>query len=222
MSPAGRRGGLVPGGVAALVGCACLGTAGELLEHGARTWSHARWLPWGFVGGAFACFGLAAVQARRAKPGNASRARATTAGHPVTRRSLRAALGLFHVAFVAFAALAGYGAYLLHQRDTGPHVAVTVTRCELVDPGAATKATAHDDCYGTWTYQGRTYTDHYVQGAGLDDEGHVLDATLHGDTAYSRDLQTPLILLGVFGTASLVALGLCASTWRRWSRASPA
>jgi len=61
--------------------------------------------------------------------------------------------------------------YLLHQRDTGPHVTVTVTRCELVEPRATTKATAHTYCYGDWTYRGRRFAYGYVQGAGPEDEG---------------------------------------------------
>ncbi len=212
----GRGGLFVPGGLAALAGCACLAAAGLLLEAGARTWGAWRWTPYAAIVVALACFALAAVQARRAKPGG------RPAERPVTRRGLRPALIIFHVAGVVFAALAGYGAYLLHQRDTGPHVAVTVTRCELVDPGPRSETGPHDYCYGSWTYDGRSYVDKYVQGAGLDDEGHVIDATLHGDTAYSRDLQTPLILLGVFGTASLLAAGLCVATWRRWRRAPAA
>ena len=94
-----------------------------------------------------------------------------------------------------------------------------MTRCELVDPGVQRGASAHDYCYGTWTYEGRKYVDKYVHGARLEDEDHIIDATIHGDTAYSRDLETPLIALGVFGSASLAALGLSVSTWRRWIRA---
>ncbi|MGE5183944.1 MAG: hypothetical protein ACM31C_17860 [Acidobacteriota bacterium] len=215
-----RRGGLfVPGGVAALAGCGGLAAAGLMLEAGARWWGAWRWSPYAAIVGAFACFALAAVQARRAKAGRRPVQRPARA---VTRRSLRPALIIFHVGGVGFGALAGYGAYLLHQRDTGPHVAVTVTRCELVDPGPQSDTGPHDYCYGHWTYEGRSYVDKYVQGAGLDDEGHVLDATLHGDTAYSRDLETPLILLGVFGTASLLLAGLSVATWRRWRRAPPA
>ncbi|HVY49680.1 MAG TPA: hypothetical protein VHB21_27490 [Minicystis sp.] len=216
-----RRGGLLlPGGLAALTGCGCLGAAGLLLEAGARTWETWSWAPWASIAAAFACFGLAAWQARRASAESRAAGRgAEQASRPVGRRILRRELVVFHVGLAAFGAFAGYGAYLLHQRDTGPHVAVTVTRCEVVSAGAASHVGAHAYCHGTWTYRGRRYVDAYVQGAGLDDEGHRIDATLHGDTAYSRDLETPLVLLLVFGAAALVALGLAVSTWRRILRA---
>jgi len=212
-------GGLVPGGAAALAGCICLGAASLVLEFRDKSAGGLPWASVGLIAAAFICFGLAAVQARRAKPagGPAPRASGATA-RPVTRRGLQPALVVFHIGLLASASLAAYGGYLLHQRNTGPHVAVTVTRCELVDPGPSS-AGPHDYCYGTWSYQGRSYDGGYVQGAGFEDEGHLIDATLHGETAYSRDLQTPLILLGVFGIASLLLIGLCISTWRRWSRA---
>jgi len=206
-----RRSALVPGGAAALAGIACLAAAGFLLEEGARTLGAWVWLPYALAVAALACFVLAGIQGRHAK--------SRVAARPVTRSGLRPTLILFHVGLVAFGALLGFGAYLLHQRNTGPHAAVTVTHCEVIDPGPRPSSAPHEYCRGDWTLDGRTYVDKTVQGADLADEGHVIDATVHGDTAYSRDLQTPLILLGVFGTATLLALGGCVTAWRRWWRA---
>jgi hypothetical protein len=215
MSGSDRRPLLVPGGAAALAGCVCLGAAGLILDQGGQSWGAWGWVPWALIVGGLGCFVLAGVQGRRAKAGTRG-----AAARPMTRRSLRSLLILCHVGLVAFGALAGFGGYLLQRRNSGPHIAVTVTRCKLVDPGPSMHVSPHDYCYGDWTYRGQAYVDKYVQGAGLADQGHVIDATLHGDTAYSRDLQTPLILLGLFGTASLVALGGCVTTWRRWVRGS--
>jgi hypothetical protein len=181
-----------------------------MLEGGARSWGAWGWVPYAFIVAGIGCFVLAGVQAHRANAGKRAR--------PVSRRILRTQMNVLFVGFIAFAPLAGFGGYLLHQRDTGPHVAVTVTRCEHVDPGPRASSSPHDYCYGTWTYAGKTYADKAVQGAGIADEGNVIDATVHGDKAYSRDLQTPLLLLGVFGTASVLALGACVATWRRWRR----
>lgn len=215
MANQARRPMLVPGGAAALGGCGCLGASGFMLENGARSWGAWGWVPYALIVAGLGCFVLAGVQGKRANAGKRK-----VAARPSSRSSLRAALVVFSIGFVAFGALAAFGGYLLHQRDTGPHIQVTVTRCELIDSGPSRSASTHDYCYGSWTYAGKKYVDKYVQGAGLDDEDHVIDATLHGDTAYSRDLQTPLILLGVFGTASLLLLGVWISTFRQFRRAA--
>src|SRR5690348_11544985 len=100
-----KSGGLVPGGAAALAGIGCLFGAGLFLDESARHWH----VPAALVAGACACFGLAAVQSRRAN--RRTGARPAAAGRPVTRASLRPALWVFHIGFVVAAALAGFGGY---------------------------------------------------------------------------------------------------------------
>ena len=163
----------------------------------------------GCIIGAVACFLLGGIQARRAPHKKAK---------PETPRDMRTVRKIFAVAFVVLTPMAGYGAYLLYQRNTGPHIAVTVTRCSVAGT-AVSHSGPHDYCYGDWTYEGRTYTGKYVQGASIEDEGKVIDCTLHGDTAYSRDLQTPLIALIVFGSVSLLSIYMVASRSRRLAHA---
>lgn len=102
------------------------------------------------------------------------------------------------------------GSWLLWQRQTGTRVQATVTQCRT--HGAGRYERVH--CDGTWLIGGTSLLDdgsHIVvgtiEGADTSDVGKTIDVTLSpdGQSAYTRDLRLPLILIG----AGLVpAIGL--------------
>lgn len=93
------------------------------------------------------------------------------------------------------------GGKMLVQRQTGERVKATVTDC--VDSGRARNS--RTDCVGSWTVDGSVRTGK-VQGATSDQVGKAIDVTVKGDTAYSRNIGLPLMLVGL-GLLPL-ALGL--------------
>ena len=96
------------------------------------------------------------------------------------------AIGLFGVLLVFG------GGQMLLRRQTGDRLPATVTDC--VDSG--TSRNRQTRCVGTWTVDGvvRTGT---VQGATSDQEGKTIEVTVEGDTAYSRHIALPLMLVGL-------------------------
>jgi hypothetical protein len=98
---------------------------------------------------------------------------------------------------VIAAVMIGVGVFLLVQRQTGPRTMVTVDDC--VTTGAGRYQTTH--CTGSWVVGGSLLDGGHVvvgtvDGAEQSDMGKTLEVTLRGDTAYTRGLALPLILLG--------------------------
>lgn len=108
--------------------------------------------------------------------------------------------GARRIAAIVFlmAGLLGPGIFLLVQRQTGPRASATVGDC--VTTGAGRYRRTH--CTGTWIVGGSLLDGGHVvygtiDGADTSDVGKTIDVTLRGDTAYSRSLTLPLLLIGL-------------------------
>lgn len=117
------------------------------------------------------------------------------------------------------AALLGGGGWLLYQRAVGTWTEATVLECESSGAFRRYGADRRTDCVAEWTVDGRTVVGDYVGGDGVRDVGRTVDVTLRGDTAYSRSLGLPLLLVAL-GLPFLVLLVITLrSAWR--TRRSP-
>jgi hypothetical protein len=114
------------------------------------------------------------------------------------------------VSSICAVVMIGAGSWLLWQRQTGTRVEASVTQCRT--HGAGRYERVH--CDGTWIIGGSSLLDPgssivvgTVEGADTDDVGKTIDVTLSpdGQTAYTRDLRLPLILIGT-GLAPAVGL----------------
>ena len=90
------------------------------------------------------------------------------------------------------AALVGGGGWLLYQRTSGTRVQATVLDCDL-----RIGKSSRDDCTATWTIDGEVFVGVFTGGNGGSDVGKTVDATVRGDTAYSRSLVLPTILIAL-------------------------
>lgn len=93
------------------------------------------------------------------------------------------------------AALVGGGGWLLYQRAVGTKVEATVLACETSGNWARYASTIREECAARWTIDGKTVTGNFVGGNGESDVGETLTATVRGDTAYSRSLVLPILLI---------------------------
>src|ERR1700754_121522 len=86
----------------------------------------------------------------------------------------------------------GPGLWLLGQRAIGTPVQAKVVACQshMVSRSYA------EYCQARWTVGGRT-VEGDIEGSGSDDVGDTIRATVRGDTAYSRALTLPLLLIGL-------------------------
>jgi hypothetical protein len=139
-----------------------------------------------------------------------------TAAAPRLTFVAKAALAVFLVAELV---MIGAGVFLLVQRETGTRVKATVTGC--VQTGAGRTETT--DCTGTWVVggalvggDGRIVVGE-VAGATKSDVGKTIDVTLRGDTAYTRSLKLPLLLIGL-GLVVPVLAGVAVVNARRRRR----
>ncbi len=120
-------------------------------------------------------------------------------------------------AFVLFtASLLVPGIFLLVQAETGTPARVKVDDCETTGAGKFERTY----CSGAWIVGGSLLDGgHVVVGPIEDveqsDAGKTLDVMLHGDTAYSRSLTTPLALIGFGACPAVVALLLAVLVIRR-------
>ncbi len=131
----------------------------------------------------------------------------------------KAALAVFVVAEVV---MIGAGVFLVVQRETGTRVRATVTGCVQTGAGR-TQAT---DCTGTWVVggdlvggDGRVVVGK-VDGATRSDIGKTIDVTLRGDTAYTRSLKLPLLLIGLGLVVPALILFAVLNARRRRGRAA--
>lgn len=110
--------------------------------------------------------------------------------------------------FVIFAAiLLTPGIFLLVQRQTGIPAQASVDECETT--GSGRYESTH--CSGSWIVGGSLLEGGHVvvgtiDGAEQSDQGKTIDVMVHGDTAYSRSLATPLVLIGFGLCPAIVAL----------------
>ena len=98
----------------------------------------------------------------------------------------------------------GGGSWLLYQRYAGTAVQATVLECDTSGL-AGRRSTVRQDCVAEWELDGRTVTGPFLGGNGDSDVGKTVDATVRGDSAYSRSLVLPLVLIGL-GLPFLVLL----------------
>jgi hypothetical protein len=122
------------------------------------------------------------------------------------------------VAVIIAAVMIGSGIFLLVQRQTGPRASATVGDC--VSSGGGRWPTVH--CTGSWVVGGSLLEGGHVvvgtiDGADTGDVGKTLDVTLRGDTAYTRGLALPLLLIGI-GFIPAAALVLRIRTLARAAR----
>jgi hypothetical protein len=99
---------------------------------------------------------------------------------------LLAAVALLPFAFI------GAGGWLLYQGEVGPHVLATVNGCETHVSGRSSS----EYCTGTWQLDGRT-VEGDIENADDPFPGETIEVTVHGDTAYTRSLTLPVILIGL-------------------------
>jgi hypothetical protein len=92
------------------------------------------------------------------------------------------------------AATVGGGGFLLYQRAIGTRVSATVLDCDTSGTIIRGGSTYRTDCIAEWTVDGRTVIGTFTGGNGESDVGRTVDATVRGDTAYSRSLALPIIL----------------------------
>jgi hypothetical protein len=119
----------------------------------------------------------------------------------------RAGVFIVIAAVLIAATMIGSGVFLLVQRQTGARAVATVGDCRVSGAGRYRKV----HCTGTWIVGGPLIGGGHVvfgtiDGVDTDAVGKTIDVTLRGDTAYSRGLALPLLLiaLGVIpGAAAL-------------------
>jgi hypothetical protein len=104
-------------------------------------------------------------------------------------------------------AVIGPGIFLIVQRETGTRTIATVGDCQTLGTGKYDRT----HCNGTWIVGGSLLAGGHVaygtiNGARKEDVGKKLDVTLRGDSAYTRDLGLPAVLIGL----GLLLIGLLA------------
>ena len=95
------------------------------------------------------------------------------------------------------AATIGAGAYLLYQRAAGTRVEATVIGCNVSGGVFSGTSNYREDCVAEWTIDGATVVGGLSGGSGGWDPGETVDATVRGDTAYSRSLELPILLIAL-------------------------
>jgi hypothetical protein len=135
------------------------------------------------------------------------------AASPAPRRA--PGLAVVIIALVAAAGLMAPGIFFLVQRATGTRAEATVGDCEVT--GGGRYRTVH--CTGSWIVGGSLLEGGHVivgtiEGVDTESVGKTIDVTLRGDTAYSRGLTLPLLLIG-FGLIPIAAVVLLARTLSR-------
>jgi hypothetical protein len=126
-------------------------------------------------------------------------------------KSRRTGLWVAAAILAAFSvALLVPGIALLDLSQTGTPAQASVEYCETTGAGRYERT----DCSGSWIVGGSLLDGGHVIVGTVDDAdqsdvGKTIDVMLHGDTAYSRSLFTPLVLIG-FGAAPLLAAILIA------------
>ncbi|MCP9917564.1 hypothetical protein [Cyanobium sp. ATX 6F1] len=95
------------------------------------------------------------------------------------------------------AALVGGGGFLLHQRLAGTRVEAKVLACNTSGAIIRGASTYRTECIARWEIGGRLVIGGFTGGNGEADVGSTIDATVRGDTAYSRSLGLPVMLIAM-------------------------
>jgi hypothetical protein len=95
------------------------------------------------------------------------------------------------------AACLGGGGWLLYQRAVGTPVRATVLSCETSANWSRYAPRATQSCVAQWSVDGRIVVGNFDGGDGASDVGRTVDATVRGDTAYSRSLGLPIVLIAL-------------------------
>ncbi len=111
------------------------------------------------------------------------------------------------------AGLVGGGSFLLYQRARGTRVDATVMSCDTSGGVVVGTSTYRTECVAEWEIDGRVVVGGFTGGNGAADVGRTVDATVRGDTAYSRSVALPLVLLSL--GAPFLALPVLAFRSRR-------
>ena len=117
-----------------------------------------------------------------------------------TGRTARKVLGdivVWGLVLAIPAALLGGGGFLLYQRAVGTRVEATVLECDTSGAIVRGASTSRTDCIAEWEIDDRTVIGPFTGGNGESDVGRTVDATVRGDTAYSRSLALPILLLAL-------------------------
>lgn len=144
--------------------------------------------------------------ARRPKPSGAARI-----------RRLAATVAVWAVVVSIPAITVGAGSWLLYERASGQRVAATVLSCDPSGHFRRFGTTFREDCVAEWTIDGRTVIGNYTGGGGASDVGKTVSATVRGDTATSRSLVLPLVLIAL-GLPFAVILVVVSLRGRRTGR----
>lgn len=103
------------------------------------------------------------------------------------------------------AATLGGGVWLLYQRAYGTWAEATVLECESSGGFRRYGSDFRTECVAEWTIDGETVVGGYTGGGGEGDVGKTVDVTVRGDTAYSRSIGLPILLI-VLGLPFLALL----------------
>ncbi|MCP9928726.1 hypothetical protein [Cyanobium sp. CH-040] len=95
------------------------------------------------------------------------------------------------------AALVGGGGFLLVQRAVGTRVEARVLECDTSGAIIRGASTYRTECIAQWEIGGRLVTGGFTGGNGASDVGRTVDATVRGDTAYSRSFVLPVVLIAM-------------------------
>lgn len=130
-----------------------------------------------------------------------------------TKKLLGDALALLVVLAIPVATIGG-GVYLLYQRAVGTWVEATVIECDVSGGRAGGVSTYRESCIAEWTIDGETVVGGLSGGSGGWEPGETVDAAVRGDTAYSRSLGLPILLIAL-GLPFLAILVLAGRAKRR-------
>ena len=125
---------------------------------------------------------------------------------PRSKTGLGGTIFVLLVMLALTAGVLGGGIFLLVQRETGTRAQAHVTSCRSSGPAKVRKT----HCEGSWTVggsllEGGRVVVGTIDGASQGDVGKTIDVTVRGDTAYSRSIVLPIVLvvLGVLPAAGL-------------------
>ena len=131
------------------------------------------------------------------RPATATDQREPADGAKGSVRRVASSIAIWALLLSIPAALIGGGGWLLYQRGFGTRVDATVLTCDSSGHVRRFGSTFRTDCVAEWTIDGRKVIGNFEGGNGESDVGKTVDATVHGDTAYSRSLGLPLLLIGL-------------------------
>jgi hypothetical protein len=122
---------------------------------------------------------------------------------------------LIFVVFAAALLVPGIALFELHS--TGTPARATIDECVTTGISKYQRT----DCSGTWIVGGSLFDGGHVIVGSIEgdlseaDDGKTIDVLLHGDTAYTRSLTTPLVLIGMGAFPAIAAVAFAVLVIRR-------